>query len=286
MRTDTLSALRRALADRLKAAGIPAAEVEARALLQAATGLDGLGLIRHGEEAPASGVAQKAEAMVRRRLAGEPLARILGHKEFWSLSFALGPQTLVPRPDTETVVEATLAAFAGREPPARVLDLGTGSGAILAALLSEWPGTYGVGVDISEDAARIARDNLARSCGDKRAGVVVGAWGEALGGRFGLVVSNPPYIRSGDLLHLDTEVKDFDPVLALDGGPDGLTAYQALARAAPYLLEPKGVLVLELGMGQEEAVAGLLQEAGLRVEGPARRDLAGIPRALVARAGT
>jgi len=159
--------------------------------------------------------------------------------------------------------------------------LGTGSGAILAAILSERPHAFGVGVDLSEGAARQARANLVSFGLGGRAGIIVGRWGDALAGRFDLVVSNPPYITSADIDGLETEVRAHDPRLALDGGTDGLEAYRAIASALPDLLNPGGITILELGAGQEADVAALLMANGLPPDGPARPDLAGIARAIV-----
>lgn len=280
---ETIGALRRALARRLSAAGIEPADLEARLILADALSCDPSGLLARADERAGDEVRAGVEARLSRRLAGEPMARILGRREFWSLDFELTPDTLVPRPDTETVVEAALAALPDREAPLRILDLGTGSGAILAALLVERPAAFGIGVDLSEGAARAARDNLARVGLAGRSAVLVGRWAAALTGPFDLVVSNPPYIPTSEIPGLAREVRLHDPGLALDGGADGLDAYSAIARALPRLLRSGGIAVLELGIGQEAAVAGLLREAGLLPLGPARADLSGIARALAAR---
>ncbi|MEW6257346.1 MAG: peptide chain release factor N(5)-glutamine methyltransferase [Pseudomonadota bacterium] len=274
------AALRRALADRLRAAGMAGADLDARLLSAHALGLEPGRL--PGEELVTPQEAARAEALLHRRLSGEPVARILGEKEFWSLPFALSPETLVPRPDTETLVEAVLDHLTDRAAPLRILDLGTGTGAILAALLVEYPAAEGVGVDRSAPAAQTARDNLARLGLAPRARIVVGDWGAALRGPFDLVVSNPPYIPSLDIAGLEVEVRAHDPHGALDGGADGLRAYAAIAAALPDLLAPGGLCVLELGAGQEAGVAALLRAAGLAVPHPARPDLSGIARALSA----
>ncbi len=268
------------MATRLRAAGLPSPDLDARLLAANALGIDPSGLLQDGPVPPDA--AARAEALLARRLAGEPVARILGEKEFWSLPFRLSAETLVPRPDTETLVEEVLALVPDRTAPLRLLDLGTGSGAILAALLTEYPAAFGVGLDRSAGAAATARDNLARLGLAARSRVLVGDWAEAVRGPFDLVVSNPPYIPSGHIGGLEVDVCAHDPRAALDGGADGLTAYAAIARALPDLLAPCGVCVLELGIGQEEAVSGLLRGAGL-VPAPARRDLGGIARALSAR---
>ncbi len=211
-------------------------------------------------------------------------ARILGVKEFWSLKLAVSGATLVPRPETETVVEAALAAVAAQRPRARALriaDLGTGSGAILLALLSELPEAFGVGTDLDPAALAVARGN-ARRIGLTRAAYVACNMAAALRGPFDLIVSNPPYIASGDIATLPPEVRLFDPCRALDGGPDGLDGYRAIAAAVPALLAPDGALVVELGAGQAEPVAALFAAAGL-APAPPRADLYGVPRALVTR---
>lgn len=275
--------LQREIAAGFAARGLENAEREARALVKAGLGLTDLDLVARAELAVSHDDAVRLRTLAARRAAGEPLARLTGRREFWSLDFALAPETLVPRPETETLVEAALALFPDSRAPLRILDLGTGSGALLAALLSEYPAAHGVGVDLSQEAARQARDNLARLGLRERAGVLVGRWAEAIAGRFDLVVSNPPYIPSNDIATLDREVREHDPLLALDGGPQGLDAYHVLARALPALLRPGGRGVLELGIGQEDDVAALLAAAGLPADGPARRDLSGIARAIVTR---
>lgn len=273
--------LLREIAAGFTAAGLDEGEREARALMRAALGLSDLDLIARGEGGVTDADAARLRALAARRAAGEPFARLVGRREFWSLDFALAPETLVPRPETETLVETALTLFPDRRAPLRVLDLGTGSGALLAALLSEFPAAFGVGVDLSHGAARQARENLAVLGLGGRAGVIVGHWGQALCGRFDLVVSNPPYIPSTDIAALEREVREHDPLLALDGGPQGLDAYRAIAGALPGLLAEGGRAVLELGIGQEAEVAALLAAAGLPADGPARPDLAGIARAIV-----
>ncbi len=279
----TLGGLRRQLATRFGAAGIDSPDLDAALLIAHALGLTTADVRLRGADPVAPEALPRIEAYAAQRLSGMPVARLVGEKEFWSLSFALSPETLVPRPDTETVVEAALATIADRAAPLRILDLGTGSGAILAALLVELPAAVGIGVDQSEGAARTARDNLARAGLQGRGTVIVGDWASALGGGFDLVVSNPPYIPSIDIVGLAIEVRENDPLAALDGGADGLSSYRIIAAEAPRLLKAGGHLVLELGIGQEAEVAALAGAAGLAVTGPARRDLGGIPRALVAR---
>ncbi|WP_225770241.1 peptide chain release factor N(5)-glutamine methyltransferase [Inquilinus sp. Marseille-Q2685] len=268
---------------RLAAAGIDSALSDARLLLMHALGCDRTGLLSRAAEAmPAEAAARYAGYMARRE-AREPVSRILGRREFWSLDFALGPATLDPRPDSETLVEAALAAVPDRPPsdrPLRVLDLGTGTGCLLLAVLHERAAAFGIGVDRSEAAARTARDN-ARALGlADRASFLVGDWAAALAGRFDLVLSNPPYIPDADIAALDPEVREHEPLLALSGGADGLDAYRALAAALPDLLARGGTAVVELGIGQAADVAGLFRAAGLDIVGTPP-DLAGIPRCVV-----
>ena len=282
----TVETARRILAARLRNHAIDSAELDARMLVGAVLGLDLTGMI-----AAASRLLTVAEALrladfARRRLEGEPVARILGHREFWGLALELSPATLVPRPDTETVVELALEMLHAAPDPnhrLRIADIGTGSGAILLALLSELPDACGVGTDISEAALRTASSNAANLRLADRAGFVACDYAAALSDRFDLIVSNPPYIRSAEIAGLDAEVRDHDPRAALDGGADGLEAYRALIPQAGLLLAPFGVLVVEAGHDQSTDIEGLMAAAGLTLERPARADLAGILRAVAGR---
>jgi release factor glutamine methyltransferase len=279
----TVGGARHDWANKFRASGIDSPELDARILVGHSLGLDHAALAA----AEARGLSVDEEtaiaALARRRLAREPVARILGWKEFWSLKLRIDAATLVPRPETETVVEAALAAIEARgtrTQALRIADLGTGSGAILLALLSELPNAFGLGIDVSTAALLVARDN-ARRLGLKRAHFVACDMTAALGGPFDVIVCNPPYIASGEIAGLAAEVRDFDPCRALDGGPDGLDFYRAIAAAAPALLAPQGVLVIELGAGQAQPVAALFGAAGL-ASMPPRPDLREVPRALVA----
>jgi release factor glutamine methyltransferase len=279
----TIAAARRTLADRFRNAGIESPELDARILVGHALGLDHTALVSRGDEPLDDKAAGIIEGLAVRRLAREPIAHIIGTREFWGLALRVTPDTLVPRPETETIVEAALAALDAQGPrtrPLRIADLGTGSGAILLALLSEWPQAFGVGTDLSPAALAVARDNAARLGLAPRARFVAGDFGTALAGGFDLVVSNPPYIASHEIASLAPEVKR-DPRLALDGGPDGLAAYRAIAADARRLLVPKGRLIVELGIGQEQAVARIFGAAGL-APGAAHADLEGVPRAFSA----
>jgi release factor glutamine methyltransferase len=278
----TVEAARRALTTRLQANGNESAELDARILVGHALGLDLTGVIAAARRPVTAAEAARIEDFARRRLAGEPVARILRLKEFWGLPLQLSAATLVPRPDTETVVELALEILrAGPRPdrPWRIADIGTGSAAILLALLSELPGACGVGTDISVAAVRTARTNAARLGFAPRAAFVACNYAAALSGPFDLIVSNPPYIRSAEIADLPTEVRHHDPPGALDGGADGLAAYRTIAPEAVRLLVPGGVLAVEIGYGQSADVEPLMTVAGLTLERPPKVDLAGIPRA-------
>ena len=279
----TIEAARRALTARFRTNNIDSAELDARILVGAVLGLDLTGMIASAGRHLTSDQSMRLDDLVRRRLAGEPVARLLGHKEFWGLPLKLSAATLVPRPDTETVVELALEILRARphpEQPWRLADIGTGSGAILLALLSELPDAYGVGTDISEAALRTARTNAICLGLGRRAGLVACDYAAALSDTFDLIVSNPPYIRSAEISQLATEVRDHDPHQALDGGTDGLDAYRALIPQAARLLAPGGALVVEAGRGQSGDIVGLMAAAGLTIKGSAKADLAGIHRAV------
>jgi release factor glutamine methyltransferase len=279
----SMGALRRSVAAGLREGGVESAESEARLLLSYAIGMDDAAIIAESEAEAPEDVQHRLEGFLARRLSGEPMARIVGRKEFWSRSFRLGPDTLVPRPETETVVEAALAAFPDRNAALRVLDLGTGAGILLAAILAERTRSLGLGIDRSESALLIARANLEALDLGTRALFACGDWGAALSGKFDLIVCNPPYIAAHEFAELSSEVRAHDPRLALDGGADGLDAYRTIVSDLAGLLHAHGVAVLELGRGQEYAVANLARDRGLSAAGPARPDLAGIPRALTLR---
>jgi release factor glutamine methyltransferase len=282
----TVETARRALTARFRTHAIDSAELDARILVGAALGLDLTGVIAAANRRVTATEAVRLEDFARRRLKGEPVARILGAKEFWGLPLQLSAATLVPRPDTETVVELALemlraATHLGRR--LRIADIGTGSGAILLALLSELPDAYGLGTDISAAALRTAKSNAARlglaACAD----FVACDYAAALSGPFDLIVSNPPYVRSAEIMDLATEVRDHDPRRALDGGADGLDAYRTLVPEAARLLAFQGALIVEVGHNQSGEIEGLMAAAGLTLERPGKTDLAGIRRAVAGR---
>jgi release factor glutamine methyltransferase len=282
----TVETARRSLTARFMAGRIDTPELDARILVGAVLGLELTGVIASAGRLLTSNEAAQLEEFARRRLAGEPVARLLGHKEFWGLPLRLSAATLVPRPDTETVVELALEmlrAVPHPEHALRIADLGIGSGAILLALLSELPDAFGIGTDISEAALRTARSNAVNLGLERRAAFVACNYSTALSGTFDLIVSNPPYIRSAEIAGLATEVRDHDPLAALDGGTDGLDAYRALIPQSARLLAPNGALVVEAGHGQSVDIGRLMTDAGLTLERPPKADLAGIRRAVAGR---
>jgi release factor glutamine methyltransferase len=264
------------IASRLAAAGIEAPGREARLILAAALDTDASGLLRIEHIDPTS-----FEPLLRRREAREPLAYITGRREFWSLNFATSPATLIPRPDSETLIEAALAAFPGKAEVKTILDLGTGTGCLLLAALSEFPAAFGLGIDVSPSAAQLAAANANALGLAGRAAFLAGDWAAAIDAKFDLILANPPYIPARDLGTLMPEVRDYEPARALDGGADGLDAYRALVAMLPGLLKPAGAAIFELGIGQLNDVRLLAEAADFTAIW--ENDLSGHPRALVLR---
>jgi release factor glutamine methyltransferase len=270
-----------------RTANIDEPQADARILAAQALGLTRAQIISQAERKLDQREIDAISTHAARRLAREPVSRILGSREFWGLDLRIDASVLDPRPDTETVVEAALDWIATRHlknEKLRVLDIGTGSGALLLALLSELPAAIGVATDKSIEALKFARGNAQRLGFDGRCTFVACNFTDALRGPFDLIVSNPPYISSADIPGLAPEVREHDPLLALDGGEDGLAAYRAIASDALRLLVPRGRLVMELGQGQAESVSAIVRAAGLSIETPIHRDLGGINRALCAAA--
>jgi release factor glutamine methyltransferase len=277
---ETVGAALRRAAVALREAGIEDAGREARLLVSHALGLPSGSIPdRDALVDPA-----RLDPLLRRRAAREPMALILGHQGFWTLDLEVSRETLIPRPDTEALIEAALASFPDRGPVRRVLDLGAGTGCLLLAALAEFPEASGVGIDLSPDAAALARRNAQANGLASRAMFVCGNWDAPIAGVFDLVLSNPPYIETKAIGGLMPEVRGFEPPRALDGGADGLDAYRAILPRLPHLLSPDGVAVLELGLGQAESVVALAEKSGL-ARRALREDLGGIARALVLDAG-
>jgi release factor glutamine methyltransferase len=269
------------LTDSFRRRGIEDPGREARLTLVAACDLSPIALIAEPER-PLGARARELANIAARRAAGEPLSRIIGSREFWGLALAISPDVLDPRPETETVVEVAIALFRDRRRDAlRILDLGVGSGALLCALLTEFANGCGLGVDISVPAVKLARRNI-DACGlAQRAEIRVGDWTRNLVGAFDLIVSNPPYVRSADIAGLSREVRDFDPRLALDGGPDGLEAYRAIVPASASLLAEGGWLMVEVGAGQAADVLAIAARAGF-AQRAVHRDIADVERVMAA----
>ena len=261
---------------RLREAGVDNPRLDARLLFEHAKAIEMSALVAKGR------LPDIFTSLIARRAAREPLAYITGHKEFWSLDFAVGPGVLIPRPDTETLIETALRLYPGKSATLSILDLGTGSGCLLIAALKEFPSAHGVGIDSSPDALAWARRNLAAHRLEDRASLIETGWLEEASPGFDLILANPPYIPTAEIAGLAPEVAAHEPRAALDGGPDGLAPYRALAPRIARLLAPSGHALLEIGQGQGDAVATLLAAAGLEV--PAiNPDLAGIARVVVAK---
>jgi release factor glutamine methyltransferase len=269
---------------RLRVAGVESPRREARLLLAHVLGLRPEEIVSGKFSLQGAQFRSRFEAAVARRAAREPLAYIIGRREFWSLDFEVGPGVLIPRPESEIMVEEALKRFPMTDAPLRVADLGTGSGCLLLAFLSERPEARGLGVDISEEALAIARRNAASLGLDGRTQFLRNDWMSTLSGTWEVIFINPPYIIEGELDGLDPEVSRYEPRVALDGGPDGLCAYRRLAGLLRPRLAPEGRVFLEVGQGQAGPVERIFLEKGLNIEGTVS-DLAGIPRCLVVIAG-
>jgi release factor glutamine methyltransferase len=279
-RAVTVSARQAELSARLAAAGAATPELDARLLMLQATGLSHAAIIAEPRRPLDGRQAEHLEGLARRRLAREPISRIAGEREFYGRPLRIGPATLDPRPETETLVDCALR-HARRRPgdPLTILDLGTGSGAILLSLLAELPRARGIGTDVSEGALLVAADNARRLGVADRARFVRANWTSAIAGQHDLILSNPPYIASGLIAGLEPEVREHDPHLALDGGSDGLAAYRSIAEGARPLVAPRGLVAVEIGAGQAEAVTAVFAECGFE---PVQklRDLAGHERVI------
>lgn len=267
---------------RLAAAGIDGPMREARLLLQAAGAIPVATQLAFPEREVEPAAVERLMQLLERRAAREPMAHILGRREFWSLPFKVTADTLDPRPDSETLVQAVLGQMPDRSAPLRLLDLGTGTGCLLLALLHELPQATGVGIDISADALAVAEENAAALGLARRAEFRRGDWDEGIGPAFDVVISNPPYIPSGDIAGLQPEVARHEPRLALDGGPDGLACYRRIGPAAARLLTAGGLAAFEVGAGQDESVAAIGRTAGLGHLATVT-DLSAVPRCVLFR---
>jgi release factor glutamine methyltransferase len=275
-------ALLRRGAEILRNGGIESPRREARLLLAQALGVSAHELITMRLAVPERSADAFAE-MLARRSKREPLAYITGSREFWSMNFIVAPGVLIPRPESETLVEAALREFPQHDAAPRVLDLGTGSGCLLLAFLSERPGASGLGIDISETALSIATRNASVLSLDQRAAFRRSDWTRDVSGQFDLVLANPPYISRRELPQLAPEIVQFEPAKALDGGADGLDAYRSIAAGLPAVLSSGGKMFLECGEGQVSLVQEIFTSRGLVYHGTGF-DLAGTPRCLIMRA--
>jgi release factor glutamine methyltransferase len=272
----------RRVRDRFRAAGLDTPELDARLIAQHVFGLDAMALVRRERESISGEWATELERAALRRLAGEPVSRIIGEREFWGLKFTLNEATLDPRPETEQLV-AEVLALAEHKPSPRFLDLGTGTGAIAISILSALPKARAIATDIAEEALAAARRNAERHGVAGRLELRQGAWWQAVPHTelFDLIISNPPYIASEQIGTLQPEVRLFDPKLALDGGWDGLEAYRAIATQAARRLNPGGVVLLEIGATQADTVSRIFGRAGFsRIE--VQEDMAGLDRLVLA----
>lgn len=277
-------------AAKLSAAGAAAPQLDARLLMQAVLGASAEQIVCAREKTLTASQQAQYAALIGRRVLREPVSRILGRRDFWSLALEISPAVLDPRPDSESLIEAALGLGIGRNESLRILDIGTGSGCLLLALLSEFPRARGIGMDISAGALDTARRNAARLGFDDRANFMHcdirrADWASQADGPYDLAIANPPYIPSTELAYLMPEVANFDPHQALDGGLDGLDFYRLITSSLARLLRPSGWLVLEAGYGQAEAIQEMLCSAGLRIF-PARCDLHGVARAVTGQAAS
>ena len=280
MSAATLSQLLEEARARLAAAGIEEPRREARLMLGHVLGEMPQRLLLEGDRAPAPECAAAFRALLARRCAREPMSHLLGYREFWSLRFRVGPAVLDPRPDSETLVQAVLDRIADRTAQLRVLDLGCGSGCLLLALLHELPAASGLGIDCSDEALAVARENADSLRLAGRAAFARGNWTRSVSGRFDVVISNPPYIPTAEIAGLMPEVAQYEPKGALDGGADGLAAFRAIAAEVAPVLMPHGFVALEIGQGQGEDVKAIFTAAGFSWVAAAR-DLGGIERVLI-----
>jgi release factor glutamine methyltransferase len=270
----------------LQASGCENSTYEARYCLLAALAISSTELLMRPDEMVSANEAHHTREWAKRRAKGEPLAHLVGKREFWGRDFAVNGSTLIPRPDSETLIEAVLTLYPDRTTPLKILDLGTGSGCLLITLLCEYKEARGIGVDLSPEAIEIASQNAVRHHVSSRALMSVSHWFSALQKtceqgsdkeEFDIIVSNPPYIPTRDITTLASDVRDYEPHRALDGGKDGLDAYRSLIQQSPDFLKPKGLLIFEVGQGQADDVGQLMKHADFKVL-PFFYDLAHIPR--------
>lgn len=264
----------------LTAAGIETPDLDARRLCEGILGYTRSAQLLDADKRLTPDQSQRYKNAIARRAAGEPVGRILGERDFWGMTFVLSPATLEPRPDSETLIEAALQIFPDKQAPLRILDLGTGTGCLLAALLSEYQSAHGTAVDQSIEALKTAQHNLERHNLVSRARFIKSDWLDAVEGQFDLIISNPPYIAHEEEARLSYEVRTFDPKAALFADDHGLADYKRIISKIKPFLPPHGRLILELGQGQEEAVKTYAHQHFLTHRATVA-DLASIPRAII-----
>lgn len=270
----------RAAVLRLQQAGVESASQDARILLKEILGVTREQLLADTRLSLTSAQNKEYDAIIARRAARQPVAQLIGRREFWSLTFAVTPDTLDPRPDSETIIEAILARTPDRAAPLRLLDIGTGTGCLLLSLLSELPSATGTAVDVCPKALEVAKGNAESLRLTQRASFVLSPWAKDIEGPFDIIVSNPPYIPTAAIAALAPEVALHEPLLALDGGPDGLDAYRAIIAQLPRLLAPRGFAAFEIGIGQSRELQTLAEQHGLTVIGT-KDDLSCITRCVL-----
>lgn len=275
-----VNSAKRFLMTQFREAGLDTPDLDARLLVMAATGFSHTDMIARGTEFPSADVLEIIADYAARRLAGEPVDHIVGHREFYGRRFKVSKDVLSPRPETEMLIDAATEFLKGKAKP-HILDLGTGSGAIAISILAEIEEARGEAVDVSGSALNIAKENAAAHKVDDRLTFLEGSWFAPVSGRYDIIVSNPPYITAAAMEELEIDVKAFDPDLALSGGDDGLTAYRAIISQAASHLKPAGLLLFEIGYDQASSVMDLLTEAGFS-KMSVHKDLSGHDRMIKA----
>lgn len=275
-----IASVKRLLIQRFREAGLDTPDVDARALLIAATGFTHTDLITRSRETLPAEILERLAGYAARRVAGEPVDHILGYREFYGRRFNINKDVLSPRPETEMLIDTALEILKTK-PKARIVDLGTGSGAIIISILAEAEHVQGVAVDVSEAALEVAKQNAIAHNIDTRLTVLQGSWFTPVSGQFDIILSNPPYITAAAMTDLDMEVKGFDPDIALRGGDDGLAAYRDIIQSAAGYLRPDGVLLFEIGYDQGKSVSEILTVAGFTYIS-VHKDLAGHDRMIKA----
>ena len=282
--TNTLGSVYRYLIRELSLSKIENPQLEARILLAFASGVKQTRIIGYPEDRLDNSIISNLEKIMARRKTGEPIAYITGVKEFWSLNFNVTKETLIPRPHSETIVQSVLDTITNHMDRISILDLGTGPGCLLLALLSELPKAIGVGIDTSSTSCKIAEKNAKELGLNNRAKFYQGNWMEGIHDQFDIIVTNPPYVAEPDMKFLDREIRLFEPHVALSGGPDGVAAYRLIAKESITRLKTAGILVVEIGINQAQSIRDIFVQNGLKVI-KTQRDFSNIDRCILATVG-